>query len=76
MPYQLSDDTKQLVKDCTATGAYSNPDEILRAALEALQQSDASLLKIQQAVDEWRAGDEGLPLDDAFQLIQQGRIDP
>ena len=76
MPYQLSADIEQLVDDRIATGAYSNPDEVLRAALEALQQNDVSLLKIQGAVDEWRAGDEGLPLDEAFQLIQDGRIDP
>lgn len=75
MPYQLSADIERLVDDRIATGAYSNPDEVLRAALEALQQSDTSLLKIQQAVDEWQAGDEGMPLDEAFQLIQEGRID-
>lgn len=75
MPYQLSADIERLVEDRIATGAYSNPDEVLRAALDALQQSDVCLVKIQEAVDEWRAGDEGLPLDEAFQLIQDGRID-
>lgn len=44
-------------------------------SLEALQQSDADLAKIQEAVDEWQAGDEGLPLNETFQLIHQGRID-
>lgn len=75
MPYQLPADIERLVEDRIATRAYSSPDEVLRAALEALQQSDADLAKIQEAVDEWQAGDEGLPLDEAFQLIQAGHID-
>ena len=75
MPYQLPADIERLVEDRIATGAYSSPDEVLRAALEALQQSDADLVKIQDAVDEWQAGDEGLSMNEAFQLIQEGRID-
>ena len=75
MPYQLSADIERLVEDRIATGAYSNPEEVLRAALEALQQSDADLAKIEESIDEWHAGDEGLPLNEAFQLIQEGRVD-
>ncbi len=75
MPYQLPADIQRLVEDRIAIGAYTSPDEVLRAALEALQLSDADLVKIQEAVDEWQAGDEGLPLNEAFQLIQEGRID-
>ena len=74
MPYQLNAEIEHLVEDRIANGASSNHDEGLQAALEALQQSDAYLMKIQEAVNEWRAGDEGLPLDEAFQLIQEGRI--
>ena len=75
MPYQLAADIERLVEDCIATGAYSSPDEVLRAALEALQKSVADLAKIQESVDEWQAGDEGLPLNEAFQSIHEGRID-
>ncbi len=75
MPYQLPADIERIVEDRIATGAYSSPDEVLRAALEALQKSDSDLTKIQEAIDEWQAGDEGLPLNDAFQLIHEGRID-
>lgn len=75
MPYQLSADIERLVEDRIATGAYTSTDEVLRAALEALQQSDADLAQIREAVSEWQAGDEGLPLKDAFQLIREGRID-
>ena len=75
MPSQLPADIERLVEDRIATGAYGSADEVLRAALEALQQSDADLAKIEEAIDEWRAGDEGLPLNEAFQLIHEGRID-
>jgi len=75
MPYQLSADIERLVEDRIATGEYSSADEVLRAALEALQQSDADMAKIQEAIAEWQAGDEGLPLNEAFRLIQDGRID-
>ena len=75
MPYQLSADIERLVEDRIATGAYTSADEVLRAALEALQQSDADLAQIREAVSEWQSGDEGLPLKDAFQLIREGRID-
>ena len=75
MPYQLSADIERLVEDRIATGAYTSVDQVLRAALEALQQSDADLAQIREAVSEWQSGDEGLPLKDAFQLIREGRID-
>jgi len=75
MPYQLSADIERLVEDRIATGEYSSADEVLRAALEALQQSDADMAKIQEAIAEWQAGDEGLPLNEAFRLIQDGLID-
>lgn len=45
----------------------------LRDLLRALDQEGEDLQAVQAAVTEWRAGDEGLPLKEAFDEIRSGR---
>lgn len=45
----------------------------LRDVLNALDQEEPDLQAVQVAVAEWRAGDEGLPLKEAFDEIRNGR---
>ncbi len=54
-----------------ATGRYQSADEVLRSAMLALAEFDEDLVAVQQAVAEWRDGDAGIPLDQAFQQIRQ-----
>jgi Arc/MetJ-type ribon-helix-helix transcriptional regulator len=53
-----------------ATGRYTNEDELLRDALQVLQEFDRDAAAIQLAVDDWQAGDEGQPLNEAFDAIR------
>ena len=54
-----------------ATGKYATEDDVLRDALRALQHEDVETVAIQAAVDEWQQGDEGLPLEEAFDEIRR-----
>ena len=75
MPYQLSEEIQQVIDERISAGEFRNADEVIQAAFDALQQSDENVAKIQEAIDDWKAGDEGLPLDEAFNLIREGRDD-
>lgn len=71
MGYSFPADLKQLIEQQMATGRYHSEDELIRDALAALSAESAETEAIQAAIDEWRAGDAGLPLDDAFALVRQ-----
>ena len=73
MVLQLSPEIERQIQDRIASGEYGSPDEVLRAALDALRQADSDLTSIQEAIDDWQSGDEGLPLDDAFRWILEGQ---
>ncbi|MBI1313583.1 hypothetical protein GC176_20010 [bacterium] len=73
MTYQFPTDIDQQVKDRLSTGRYHSEDDVLRAALTALGEADADLAAIEAAIDEWKSGDEGLPVDEAFAEIRRGQ---
>ncbi len=73
MPYYLPEDLDQIVKERVATGRYRDADDLLRAALTALDEADANLAAIEASISEWKAGDDGLPLDNAFTEIRSQR---
>lgn len=70
MGYQLPPDLQQLVADRIATGEYQSEDEVLRDALQALADQDEDLAAVQEAIAELKAGDEGVPMDEAFDAIR------
>ena len=72
MPYQFPPDLQQMISARMAGGIYRSEDDVLRSALEALAERDDDLAAIQAAVEEWRAGDEGTPLSDAFEIVRNG----
>lgn len=45
----------------------------LRDVLHALEEEGEDLQAVKTAVAEWRAGDEGLPLKEAFDEIRGGK---
>lgn len=73
MTYPFPPDLQQMVSARLAQGAYQSEDDVLRSALEALEEREEDLLAIQAAVDEWRAGDEGLALAEAFSSLRTSR---
>ncbi len=70
MPYQFPPDLDQLVRQQMALGNYQSEDELLRDALESLAAEASDLAAVCDALSELDAGDEGLPLDDAFDQIR------
>lgn len=71
MPYAFPADVQQLIQAQLATGSYDSEDEVIRQALLVLQESEADFVAIQEALAERIAGDQGLPLDDAFDEIRR-----
>ena len=77
MLYPFPPDLKELIAARLATGNYSTEDELLRDALRALDEEDEDLAAVNDAIAEWRAGDRGTPLAEAFDEVrrasEQGR---
>ncbi|MBA3312941.1 MAG: type II toxin-antitoxin system ParD family antitoxin [Planctomycetaceae bacterium] len=71
MAYQFPPDIRELVGEQMASGQYRSEDEVLRDALRALSEEAQDLAAVQVAVAEWKAGDEGMPLDQAFEAIRK-----
>ena len=70
MPFVVPQDVEELVANHMASGRYRSGDEVLRSAMRALAEVDGDLVAVQQALSEWRGGDEGMPLEDAFRQIR------
>ena len=66
MAYQFPPDVDKLVRERMATGNYASEDELLRNALLALSEEEEDLAAVREAVAELKGGDEGVPLDEAF----------
>lgn len=68
MAYRFPPDVEQLVKDRMASGDYASEDDVLRDAMEALEQLEHDKLirwneRNQLAIDQNRQG-LSMPLDD------------
>ena len=63
MQYPIPPDVQDLIAAQLATGRYQNEDEVLREALRALQEASDDAAAVQDTIDAWKAGDDGLPLD-------------
>ncbi|QDU39704.1 hypothetical protein Mal4_40500 [Maioricimonas rarisocia] len=74
MSYPIPPDVQLSIDAQLASGRYSTPEEVLRAALRALEEEEEDRVAVQAAVDEWRAGDEGTPLKDAFDKLRRCRL--
>ena len=71
MVYQFPPDIQELIHERMASGQYSSEDELLRDALRSLREEAEDLEAVQQAIDDWRAGDEGVPVHEAFDALRK-----
>jgi putative addiction module CopG family antidote len=71
MSYQFPPDLQQLVAAHLSSGRYESEDDLLREALHALAEEQEDLAAVREAVAEWRAGDPGVPLDEAFSRVRR-----
>ena len=70
MPYQFPLDLQDLVGEQMQLGEYSSEDDVLRDALRALAEEREDLAAIREAITEWRAGDDGLEVSEAFAQVR------
>jgi len=70
MPVTVPADVEALVAQQVASGRYVSEEDVLRSAMHALAEVDDGLAAVQAALAEWRAGDLGVPLDEAIQAVR------
>ncbi len=70
MMYPFPPDLQQLVADHLASGRYPSEDEVLREAMHALGRQEDDLLAVQEAIAQWKSGDEGFSVKEAFKIIR------
>jgi putative addiction module CopG family antidote len=71
MSYAFPQDVQDLIAQQMASGRYSSEDDVLRDALVSLSQSQEDLDAVLEAVAELEAGDPGVPLGEAFNIIRK-----
>jgi putative addiction module CopG family antidote len=74
MIQSLPQDIQSLISFHLATGRYGSEEDVLREALRSLIEEDEDVLAVREAIDDWRAGDEGVPLDEAFARIRREEL--
>ncbi len=70
MSYKFPPALQTLVGEQMASGKYASEDELLLSALRALAEEEQDLAAVRESLDEWRAGDPGVLLEDAFDAIR------
>ena len=70
MAYPFPPDLQQLVADRLASGRYRSEDDMLREAMHVLAAQEDDLFAVQEAIAAWKAGDEGIPVKEAFEIIR------
>ena len=71
MNFPFPQDLQEFVRERLASGKYASEEEPLRNAFQALAEEEDDLDAVREAVAEWRAGDPGVPLDDAVETIRK-----
>jgi Arc/MetJ-type ribon-helix-helix transcriptional regulator len=71
MDLQISPAVESLISAQMATGNYRSHEELFRAALENLAAHDEEVRAIQESIELLEAGDEGVPLADAFESLRK-----
>jgi putative addiction module CopG family antidote len=74
MSYAFPADVQQLIAGRMATGGYATEEDVLRDALRALAEEEEDIAAVRDAVAEFRSGDAGLPLGEAFELVRRSQI--
>ena len=71
MSIVVPQDVEEMVARQMASGRYRSDEEVLRSAMEALEEIDGDFLAIEEAVNGWRRGEPATPLSEAFQQVRE-----
>lgn len=67
---KIPDDVQAAIDAKVASGQYADDETVLREALASLDEFDEDVAKLKTAIDDWRSGDVGMPIDQAVDLIR------
>lgn len=70
MIHRIPEDVQAAIDAKVASGQYADDETVLREALASLDDFDEDVAKLQTAINDWRSGDEGMPIDQAVQEIR------
>lgn len=70
MSYPFPPDVQALIAEQMESGDYESEDDVLREALRSLAEEEENLQHVRKAIAELKAGDEGVPLDEAIGSIR------
>jgi Arc/MetJ-type ribon-helix-helix transcriptional regulator len=68
---KIPEDVQAAIDAKVASGQYADEETVLREAMASLEEFDEDVAKVQFAIDKWLAGDEGLPIDEAFNVVRR-----
>ena len=71
MSYQFPPKLDELVKRQMAVGNFDSEDELLMVALRTLEEEQADWAAVEESLKTLDEGEQGLPLDEAFDAIRQ-----
>jgi Arc/MetJ-type ribon-helix-helix transcriptional regulator len=71
MIQRIPDDVQAEIDRQMASGQYPDEEAVLRDAMASLREFDENVADLQLAIDDWLAGDEGMPVDQAAELIRR-----
>ena len=71
MAQQFSPAVEQLIRDKMASGCYGSEEELSVEALQALGESEEDLRAIEEGLSALDRGEEGVPLDEAFDRLRK-----
>ena len=71
---KIPDDVQAAIDAKVASGQYEDDATVLREALASLDEFDEDVAKLTKAIDDWRSGDAGIPIDQAVDLIR-GKVE-
>ena len=69
--HRIPDDIKAEIDSRFASGQYADDESVLREAMANLREFDEDVAKVKEAIDDWQAGDKGLPLEEAAELVRR-----
>jgi Arc/MetJ-type ribon-helix-helix transcriptional regulator len=71
MPHEFSETIERLISERMASGKYASEDDLMLDALTSLSEDEEEVRAIQEALDAIDRGEEGVPLDVAFERVRE-----
>lgn len=72
MSTDIPPDILAAIETKIASGIYPDQESVLREAMARLDEfDDDDVAGLQSSIDKWKAGETGVPVDDAFDMVRR-----